>query len=281
MSSTARRCRTSPRANLLFSHVGLPGRQPGDVFASRRIFNLSGQDQCVCRPITVFYEQNQDSIGAVEYSIDGGQHWLPVVYHAGWAGRAARWRRRGGCRQSFHQPLFRRGRLYQPGLPMPLPAGTMVPSLPRRSAQSLAPYISARVNDDPVESKRVELFRLPAADNQAAVRFRFAQAGTDSWYWGIDDFGLYSITPWSIFGDHALRSASVERGRGGQQPRSAWTATGPYLLSYQWQFNGAEPSGATNSMLVISECRARLNQGVYTGHHQQRFRRHAKRRGRR
>ncbi len=37
------------------------------------------------------------------------------------------------------------------------------------------------------------MFRLPAADNQAKVRFRFAHAGTDSWYFGVDNFGLYSL----------------------------------------------------------------------------------------
>src|SRR5207249_3264264 len=58
---------------------------------------------------------------------------------------------------------------------------------------TLGPYLSPRVDDDPVESKRVELFRLPQADNRPNVRFRFAHAGTDSWYFGIDDFGLYSI----------------------------------------------------------------------------------------
>ena len=57
----------------------------------------------------------------------------------------------------------------------------------------LGSYVQSRVDDNQSESKRVELFRLPAADNQATVRFRFAEAGTDSWYWGVDDFGLYSI----------------------------------------------------------------------------------------
>ena len=57
----------------------------------------------------------------------------------------------------------------------------------------LAPFISGRTDDDPVGSKQVELFRLSSADNQQAVRFRFAHAGTDSWYFGIDDFGLYSV----------------------------------------------------------------------------------------
>src|SRR5207244_1372513 len=58
----------------------------------------------------------------------------------------------------------------------------------------LGPYLSARVNDDLTGSKRVEVVRLSQADNQAAVRFRIAQAGNNSWYFGIDDFGLYSLT---------------------------------------------------------------------------------------
>jgi hypothetical protein len=57
---------------------------------------------------------------------------------------------------------------------------------------SLAPFIQGRVNDNRFESKRYELFRVGGADNQSKVRFRFIHAGTDSWYWGIDDFGLYA-----------------------------------------------------------------------------------------
>ena len=57
----------------------------------------------------------------------------------------------------------------------------------------LAPFISPRIDNDPRGSKRIELYRLPEADNQATVRFRFAHAGTDSWYWGVDNFGIYSI----------------------------------------------------------------------------------------
>ena len=34
------------------------------------------------------------------------------------------------------------------------------------------------INDDAIESKRVELFPLSQADNQAKVRLRFAQAGS-------------------------------------------------------------------------------------------------------
>ena len=58
---------------------------------------------------------------------------------------------------------------------------------------TLAPFISRRVDDNTSESKRVEIFRLPQADNQSKVRLRFAHAGTDSWYFGVDDVGLYSL----------------------------------------------------------------------------------------
>jgi hypothetical protein len=60
-------------------------------------------------------------------------------------------------------------------------------------SSALGPHVLSRIDDDPVDSKRIELFGLPQADNQRAVRFRFAHAGRDSWYFGIDDFGLYSI----------------------------------------------------------------------------------------
>jgi hypothetical protein len=57
---------------------------------------------------------------------------------------------------------------------------------------ALAPFIQGRVDDNRVESKRYEAFRLSGADNQSKVRLRFTHAGTDSWYWGIDDFGIYA-----------------------------------------------------------------------------------------
>ena len=58
---------------------------------------------------------------------------------------------------------------------------------------ALAPYIEGRYNDDGTESKRIELYRVPFADNQKSVVFRFVQAGTSSWYWAIDNWGIYSV----------------------------------------------------------------------------------------
>jgi hypothetical protein len=59
-------------------------------------------------------------------------------------------------------------------------------------SNALETHIFSRIDDDPIGSKRIEYFRLPDADNQPAVRFRFTHAGRDSWYFGIDDFGLYA-----------------------------------------------------------------------------------------
>ena len=34
---------------------------------------------------------------------------------------------------------------------------------------------------------------VPGADNQPSVQFRMFQVGTGSWYWGIDNWGIYSV----------------------------------------------------------------------------------------
>ena len=60
---------------------------------------------------------------------------------------------------------------------------------------SLAPFIQGRVDDNSKESKRIEKYRLPKADGAKTVRLRFTHAGTDSWYWGVDDFDCTPSPP--------------------------------------------------------------------------------------
>jgi len=138
------------------------------------------------------YEQNQDSLGALEYSIDGGTSWLPVAY------------------------LINRGDLILVEGTETVDAvatltatygdvaivvdefgteigGSYGAYIAAPVSEALAPFIQGRLDDNASESKRVEKYRLPQADNQKTVRFRFAYSGTDSWYWGVDNFGLYSI----------------------------------------------------------------------------------------
>jgi hypothetical protein len=147
-------------------------------------YNLSGKSN-VFLSFHSLYEQNQDSIGALEYSIDHGTNWLPVIYmidnddivrDAGGNIDAVVTLNTARADQAY-------GLAYGAFIAAPL-------------SSALAPFISGRVNDDQVESKRVEVFRLPSADNRPSVRFRFLQTGSCSWYWGIDDLGLYSIPPY-------------------------------------------------------------------------------------
>ena len=74
--------------------------------------------------------------------------------------------------------------------------GTYGEHILSRPFENLGGFIQARVNDNPTGSKRIERFRLPRADSQPRIRFRFTLVGTGSWFWGIDDFGLFgTISP--------------------------------------------------------------------------------------
>jgi hypothetical protein len=196
------------------------------------------------------YEQNQDSIGAVEYSIDQGNTWLPVVYMIdgpdikkdadGNVDAVATLTDVNGDAAAYEDPITgeAQGKNY----------GAFI-GVAKSEWAGLAPFISARINDDPVESKRVELFRLPKADNQSKVRLRFAQAGTGSWYFGIDNVGFYSITqvaPPQITAQPAATTIVA-----GQNGRLTATVTGPGV-SLQWRLNGTDIPGATNAALVLS-----------------------------
>jgi len=220
-------------------------------------FNLTGQTNIYASYHSLF-EQNQDSLGAVEYSVNGGVTWLPVVYMLD--SRDVLTLGNGGIdalktltnRYSDAATNFIGGKAY---------GGYYGAFIAAPISQSLATNISARVDDNSVESKRVELFRLTAADNQPAVRFRFAHAGTDSWYFGVDNFGLYSITTGALpVISNAPPSLNVSVGA---TATFTVTAGGAPPLSYQWRMNGTNIPGATNATYAISPA-SNINQGVYT-----------------
>lgn len=143
------------------------------------------------------YAQNQDSSGSIEYSIDQGETWLPVIYmidrddivkdeEGNVDAVATMEQEHGDVAVGYHPDTFEEvGGFYGAYIAADISA-------------DLAPYINGRINDNQTESKRYELFRLPEADGQKTVRFRLAKSGTYSWYWGIDNFGLYSIAPSSM-----------------------------------------------------------------------------------
>ncbi len=185
------------KGRFLFGNSGYQnGGASQVVFLFTPDFNLAGKTN-IHLGFNSLWEQNQDSIATIEYSIDSGASWLPIAYFLN-AGdvltftdpetgeptetidaEATMHAEYGDVARYFDEVGNEIGGTYGAFIAAPI-------------SQALAPYIQRRIDDNPSESKRVEWFRLPEADNQSKVRFRFGHAGTDSWYFGIDDFGLYS-----------------------------------------------------------------------------------------
>jgi hypothetical protein len=177
------------RGRFLFSTSGYSIGRSQVMHITTPDYNLSGRTN-VQVAFKSLWEQNQDSIAAVEYSINGGAQWLPLAYLMDEAdlvkaedgsldAEATLNKERGDVANYTDDAGTLIGGTYGAFIGAPITA-------------SLAPFIRGRIDDNRVESKRYELFRVSSADNQSKVRFRFIHAGTDSWYWGIDDFGLYA-----------------------------------------------------------------------------------------
>ena len=150
------------------------------------------------------YTQNQDNSASIEYSIDGGDTWLPGLYMLdqadivskddGTVDAEATLNAAQGDVALVDNLLFQDDDEIWDMEPLEEALGGSYGAFIGAEVDaSLAPHISGRVNDNHAESRRFELHRLPKADNQAKVRIRFAMNGTWSWYWAVDNFGLYSI----------------------------------------------------------------------------------------
>jgi hypothetical protein len=200
------------------------------------------------------YTQNQDSIGALEYSIDQGAHWLPVLYYLDNQSPAA-----GGVPDVIVTngvvdvgATFNTARADQPANGTNYGWFICAPV-----SAALIPYVAGRTNDDQVSSKRIEVVRLPQADGQATVRFRFVYGGTCSWYWGVDNFGLYEIN------FPVITTPPVAQTVDANTPVTFTVgASSPTPLTYQWNFNGVDISGATLSSYAIASAQP-TNQGLY------------------
>ena len=223
-------------------------------------FDLTGKTN-VYVSYNSMYEQNQDSMGSVEYSIDGGTTWLPIVIMLdgpdivlGTDGKPL------GYETLIAPQSDTAVYVDNDGNPQGGYYGAFLGNQDTNTWAALGPYISARVNDDGTESKRVELFRLPKADNQKTVRLRFAQAGTGSWYFGIDNVGFYSIT---VVDKPTFTLQPVGTTRiAGLGVTFVASASG-INVTYQWQFKGKDIPGATAASYSIASV-ADTDAGDYT-----------------
>lgn len=214
---------TGPLASgrMVFGNSGYRNGASQVLFLQSPDFNLTGKTD-VNLVFHSLWEQNQDSIAAVEYSVDSGATWLPVVYlidqndivrtEAGDVDAEATFNtERGDIARYTDDNGADVGGTYGAFIAAPISA-------------DLAPFIQGRRDDDASGSKRIEKFRLPQADNQPKVRLRFAHAGTDSWYWGLDNVGLYSM---GAVGPAPVVSVS----RTGDSVTVSWTGSGTLVAS--------------------------------------------------
>jgi hypothetical protein len=201
-------------------------------------YNLTGKTNIFVAWKSI-YEQNQDNMASVEYSVDKGATWLPVIYYLDDQNGAADVIRTNGVidvTATFGTP--RADQAY--GLSFGSFIGAKV-------GTNLIPYIAGRINDSVVDGKRIEFVRIPMADNQSTVRFRFCQAGTGSWYFGIDDFGIYSVNNPVIATQPASQSANANTA-----VTFSVDATSSTPMTYQWQYNGTAIPGATNATYTLA-----------------------------
>ncbi|NOS68881.1 MAG: hypothetical protein HOP33_03030 [Verrucomicrobia bacterium] len=167
------------------------------VYMFTKDFDVSGYTN-VYLSFHSLWEQNQDSIGAVEYSVNQGAVWLPVVYMLDGPDVMTNLDGSIDALTTLTNVYTDVAQYNDPVLGIVGGYYGAFIGVDSNLWSTLAPYISRRVDNDTVGSKRVEIFRLPLADNQSKVRLRFAHAGTDSWYFGVDDVGLYNLPPLKI-----------------------------------------------------------------------------------
>jgi hypothetical protein len=218
------------------------------LFITTKPFDLSTVTNVVLS-FSSAYEQNQDNIGALEYSVDGGSNWLPLLYYidALDSGGDIDFRADGTIdavstltspnadTANWTDGGVAKGDKYGDALLAPI-------------TSALDVYIAPRHNDNSTIDKLVEAVRLPEAGLKSDVRLRFAYIGTGSWYWGVDNLAFYEgpapfVTPPT--GDTEL---TVTKNAAGQISLS-WTGTGTLestaALGTTWSPHGSQANPQT------------------------------------
>ncbi len=192
-----------PTANILVAESD--NRSGSTVFgqnqyAISKSFNLSS----VANPVIAFaalQKQNQDNINSVEYSVDGGATWAPIIYYLD--GHAlgsdpADLQVNADTTVNVINTLFHD--LNAGEIPTFTDStgnvnNTFSTAVAAPITDALAPFFAPRVNDDNYDGKRIEVVRLPLAAHKSDVRLRVGQIGTCSWYFGLSQVAFYDVPP--------------------------------------------------------------------------------------
>jgi len=236
--------RDMAKGRMLFGDSGYRRGRSQVMFLTTPSFDFTGKKN-IFLSYHSLWEQNQDSIAALEYSADGGQSWLPVAYHLD--GRDVKTNDLGqvDIEATFTTEYGDVARYAdEQGNEL---GGTYGAFVGAKLALIQPSHIQPRVDDNPTDGKRVELFRLEGADNQKSVRLRFAHAGTDSWYWGVDEVGFYSIDP----APAVAPSLSVQRANTGL--KLSWTGGVGFVLESSDTLGKAAWSAVANLPAGVSE----------------------------
>jgi hypothetical protein len=207
------------------------------------------------------YEQNQDNMNCCEYSIDQGANWLPVRYMFCTLGN-------GETSDIYYtndvsgKPVIDVGQTFHTvdasrnfSTTTPPAATNYAWYIKAPITTALIPYIIGYTNDDTRNGKEIIVVRLAKADGQSKVRLRFLNTGTSSWFWGIDDLGLYEINTPVITSQPAAQTVSA-----GSTATFTVVAQSATALTYRWQHagtnlsNAGHFSGVTNATLTVSNC---------------------------
>ncbi|MEO8425903.1 MAG: hypothetical protein ABI651_02205 [Verrucomicrobiota bacterium] len=189
--------------NLLFSasdgrvKADPDGIRVGQIrFVVTKPFNLS----TVTNPVLTFSSAARLSSGnigeqmTVEYSIDGGTNWLPVIYMQ----NAATVKLSSDGSYDALAMFNNTNSSWMPRWPTPGVGplgGSFAAMIAAPISQALAPYITTR--NDGVAARKVEAIRLTQASKQSDVRLRLTHIGECGWEWGIDNIAFYDISPTS------------------------------------------------------------------------------------
>ena len=183
----------------------------------------------------------------MEYSIDGGTNWLPVIYMRSSSTIILRPDGSFDALAMFNTVNTNQVPLFPtPGVgPRGGKWGDM---LAAPISQGLAPYIANR--NDGIAARRVEAIRLPQASKKSDVRLRLTHLSHCGWEWGVDNIAFYDIAG-PAPGGVQPRIDRITPSNG--QVTIQWSGGGtlessPALVNPNWTSTGNSSGSVTESL---------------------------------